>query len=234
MTCSQDKLPFDVVLTPNHSDNLIVFAHGAGANMHHEYMVDMSDKLMRLGFQVCRFNFLYMQANMQDGKRRPPDRAPKLLSHFEQVLLSLFDQREAGTLSFTRIILVGKSMGGRMAAMLTSDEYTHVDPRATKAIELVSGIVCLGYPFIPLSGGEPRLLPLQKNSLPILIVQGERDKFGNKVQVPLWDLGERVTTHWLADGDHSFTPRKSSGYTVEQNRQNAVQRIAQFINENLA
>ncbi|WP_352340112.1 alpha/beta family hydrolase, partial [Psychrobacter sp. 16-MNA-CIBAN-0192] len=72
---------------------------------------------------MYRFNFLYMQANMQDGKRRPPDRAPKLLAHYEQVLLDIQQKMALGLINCQRIILMGKSMGGRMSAILTSSDH---------------------------------------------------------------------------------------------------------------
>jgi predicted alpha/beta-hydrolase family hydrolase len=219
----------DFLLQGSKSDTLIVFAHGAGANMHHQYMTSMTDKLIAQGYQVYRFNFLYMQANMQDGKRRPPDRAPKLLAHYEQVLLDIQQKMALGLINCQRIILMGKSMGGRMSAILTSSDHQLQQPLITDVANKISAIVCLGYPFIPLKGGEPRLAPIQHNSIPMLIVQGERDKFGDLQQVPNWALGEHAEVCWIGDGDHSLQPRKSSGYTLEGNLNHAIENIRQFI-----
>ncbi|MGX9462495.1 alpha/beta fold hydrolase [Shewanella sp. A14] len=232
MNCSPDStfmLAKDSLLQGPKSDTLIIFSHGAGANMHHEFMVNMTDKLIEKGFQVYRFNFLYMQANMQDGKRRPPDRAPKLLGHFEQVLVDVNDKIQQGLINPKRIILMGKSMGGRMSAILTSNEHKFESTVAKTLASKITAVVCLGYPFIPLKGGEPRLIPIQTNPLPLLIVQGERDKFGHYHQVPLWQLSEQTQLCWINDGDHSLQPRKSSGYTLEGNLRLAVARIEQFV-----
>ena len=232
MSCLPDNEPVlarDYILQGPISDTLIIFAHGAGANMHHEYMVSMTDKLIAQGYQVYRFNFLYMQANMQDGKRRPPDRAPKLLAHYEQVLLDVQQKMALGLINCRRIVLMGKSMGGRMSAILTSSDHQFQQPIIADVINKIAAVVCLGYPFIPLKGGEPRLMPIQHNPLPMLIVQGERDKFGDLQQLPTWDLGEHVDVCWIGDGDHSFKPRKSSGYTLEGNLNTAVAYINQFI-----
>ncbi|GGP59418.1 alpha/beta fold hydrolase [Shewanella saliphila] len=232
MNCLPDsptELAQDYVLQGAKSDTLIIFAHGAGANMHHEFMVNMSDKLVKNGFQVYRFNFLYMQANMQDGKRRPPDRAPKLLTHLEQVLIDVGEKIKQGLINPKRIVLIGKSMGGRMSAILTSAEHVFLSAQAKDIAAKIAAVVCLGYPFIPLKGGEPRLSPIQTNPLPILIVQGERDKFGGREQVPSWPLSENTSIYWIGDGDHSLQPRKSSGYTLEGNLQQASDGISQFI-----
>lgn len=224
----------DFILQGPHSDTLVIFAHGAGANMHHEFMVNMSEKLVNAGFQVYRFNFLYMQANMQDGKRRPPDRAPKLLNHFEQVLLDVADKIKQGLINPKRIVVMGKSMGGRMSAILTSAEHVFLSAQAKDVAANICAVVCLGYPFVPLKGGEPRLSPIQTNPLPILIVQGERDKFGGREQVPSWSLSENTSICWIGDGDHSLQPRKSSGYTLEGNLQQACDSICQFIGSKVA
>lgn len=224
----------DFILQGPKSDTLIIFAHGAGANMHHEFMVNMSDKLVNAGFQVYRFNFLYMQANMQDGKRRPPDRAPKLLNHFEQVLLDVADKIKQGLINPKRIVVMGKSMGGRMSAILTSTEHVFLSAQAKDVAANICAVVCLGYPFVPLKGGEPRLSPIHTNPLPILIVQGERDKFGGREQVLSWSLSENTSICWIGDGDHSLQPRKSSGYTLEGNLQQACDSICQFIGSKIA
>ena len=45
---------------PVDSDTLILLAHGAGANMHHAFMQQLTQSLVAKGFAVYRFNFLYM------------------------------------------------------------------------------------------------------------------------------------------------------------------------------
>nr|WP_237732779.1 alpha/beta fold hydrolase [Shewanella schlegeliana] len=189
---------------------MIILAHGAGANMCHEFMADMANALS-VDATVVRFNFPYMRANAIDGKRRPPDRAPKLIADYALQLSILKQQFKP-----KKVYLVGKSMGGRMSAILA--ESLKVD-----------GVVCLGYPFIPLSGGEPRLEPIEKCLVPLMVIQGERDKFGHKGLVDTWPVMKSVQLHWLTDGDHSFKPRKSSGATLEANLGQAVSLIKDFI-----
>ena len=211
MNCSPADYLFDSA--PN-ADTLLIFAHGAGADMQHEFMQSITDLLVAEGFAVLRFNFPYMQKRAEDGKRRPPDRAPKLLAHFEQVL-----QHAQQTYDFQRIFLLGKSMGSRMATMLAGESL----PSAIK------GVISLGYPFLPKGKTEPRLDAVNDCQLPLLIVQGERDSFGTRQQLGEWSLPAAVAVQFITDGDHSFTPRKSAGVSTTQNYQQAVQAIVAFV-----
>ncbi|WP_227006707.1 alpha/beta family hydrolase [Shewanella donghaensis] len=235
ITTMNETLEIESILQGKPSKTLVVLAHGAGANMHHEYMVEVANGLVAIGYQVLRFNFLYMQANMQDGKRRPPDRAPKLLKHFTAVLNELEVSITANELAVDNIVLMGKSMGGRMAAtLLTDDELIINDELVSLSAplkNLIKGCVCLGYPFVPLKGGEPRLDPLNNGTLPIMVVQGERDKFGGIGEIPQWDLNKKIKLSWITDGDHSFKPRKSSGTTLSANLQHCITVCDEFITE---
>jgi len=208
-------LPSECLVDGKPHDTLIIFTHGAGANMHSDFMQEMAKGLAAkggdLGIGVLRFNFPYMRANAIDGKRRPPDRAPKILKDFNIHIKAI---REA--YAPKKIILLGKSMGGRMGAILA--EETAVD-----------AVICLGYPFIALKGGEPRLAPIEACRAPLCVIQGERDKFGAKGQVELWPVMNKVKLHWLTDGDHSFKPRKSSGTTQEANLALAMSHCIEFI-----
>ncbi|WP_434086852.1 alpha/beta fold hydrolase [Shewanella psychrotolerans] len=193
------------------SDTLILLAHGAGANMNHAFMTEMASGLAGKGMNVVRFNFPYMRNNAIDGKRRPPDRAPKLLMDF---ILHIEAVRQH--FKPVRLILMGKSMGGRMAAMVASEA-------------LVDGVICLGYPFVPPKGGEPRFEPIANSKAPLLVIQGERDKFGAKGEVETWLAPYSAQLAWLTDGDHSFVPRKSSGTTQAANLEQAISHSVSFI-----
>ncbi|MGR6501541.1 alpha/beta fold hydrolase [Shewanella sp. Koi 1] len=212
---NEDVVPSAYVLEGEPSETLILFAHGVGANRDSDFMCQIAAGLVANGFQVMRFNFPYMQANAVDGKKRPPDRAPKLLTCFSEMLDVAHAQPEV-----KRVVLMGKSMGGRMAALLACDSV-----QASR----IDRVICLGYPFIPLKGGEPRLEPLNDCQVPVLVLQGERDKFGGKMQIPSWPLKRDIQIEYLADGDHSFVPRKSSGTTEAANLAFAVDLSTKFI-----
>ncbi|MFT6284620.1 MAG: putative alpha/beta-hydrolase family hydrolase [Arenicella sp.] len=190
-----------------------VFAHGAGAGQDSEFMQLMTQGIAKNNINVLRFNFAYMQLAEELGKRRPPDRADKLLMHFKAVLSEI----DSGF----PIFIGGKSMGGRMASMLL-DESTAV------------GCVCMGYPFHSPGKLETlrteHLLAINK---PVLILQGERDTFGTRQEVDKYNLSAQVHLNFLADGDHSFKPRKASGFTLEDNLNLAIKNTVQFIKTNI-
>ncbi|WP_261881991.1 alpha/beta fold hydrolase [Vibrio pelagius] len=191
-----------------HSQYTFVFAHGAGAGMDHEFMQSVAKGLAFKGIRVIRFNFPYMIKRAEDGKRRPPDRAPKLLEAYQEVI----EQVDAQTL-----VIGGKSMGGRMASHLSDHDK-------------VAGVACLGFPFHP--PGKPDKYKgehLAELSKACLILQGERDTFGKREEFPAFNLSDSVSVEFIPDGDHSFKPRKSSGHTEQQNIALAVEKLAKFI-----
>jgi hypothetical protein len=141
-------------------------------------------------------------------KRRPPDRAPILHETWIHVVRSL---------NTGRLVIGGKSMGGRIASLIADDAG-------------VSGLVCLGYPFHPT--GKPHRLRtehLRTLHTPTLIVQGECDALGNKDEVSGYDLSSQIEIRWLPDGDHSFKPRKASGRTAEENWQDGIELVDAFV-----
>jgi predicted alpha/beta-hydrolase family hydrolase len=91
------------------------------------------------------------------------------------------------------------------------------------------GLVCLGYPFHP--PGKPeqlRTAHLAALRTPTLVVQGTRDPFGTPDEVAGYALSPAIRVHWIADGDHSLVPRKSSGRTRRDALDEAIAEIAAF------
>ena len=50
-------------------------------------------------------------------------------------------------------------------------------------------------------------------------------------EVAAYPLSPAIRVHWLADGEHSFEPRKSSGRTFEENLAEALEVFAAFVEE---
>lgn len=198
---------------PENADTKLVLAHGAGQGMASPFMEQIAQLLAGEQLQVIRFNFPYMQEQLRNGRKRPPDREKKLLEAWRDMLTLVRAQLP------DKLLIGGKSMGGRMASLL-ADELR------------VDGLICLGYPFHP-PGRPERLRTQHLASLrtPALICQGERDSFGRRDEVGDYDLSSKIQLCWLADGDHSFKPRKSSGLTLEQNLERAAKAILHFIGE---
>lgn len=192
--------------------NLVLLAHGAGAGMDHPFMTQFAQALAGGEIALIRFEFPYMIRARNEGKRRPPDRLPKLTECYQSWIEALAD-------SGRRLFLAGKSMGGRVATVCGAEAP-------------VAGVIALGYPFHPVGKSEPekwRWEPVHACACPMLILQGERDSFGSKAELSQHTLPENVTLHYLPDGDHSFVPRKMSGVTEQQNLARAAELARAFI-----
>ncbi|MBU0901101.1 dienelactone hydrolase family protein [Pseudomonas sp. MIL19] len=189
----------------------LILAHGAGAPMDSEFMQHMAQNLVACGVALLRFEFAYMAARRQDGKKRPPNPQAQLLEQWREVYHQV-RQQVAGPLA-----IGGKSMGGRMASLL-ADELS------------VDALVCLGYPFYAVGKPEkPRVAHLAELKTPTLIIQGERDALGNRQTVEGYALSGAIKLHWLTAGDHDLKPLKSSGFTHSQHLLSAAEAIAAFI-----
>jgi predicted alpha/beta-hydrolase family hydrolase len=193
---------------PAKSATTIVLAHGAGAGMDTPFMEYFAEGLAKLGVRVVRFEFPYMAQRRKGGTKRPPDREKVL----RETWLEVIDK-----LRGVRLVIGGKSMGGRIASLIADE---------TDA----AGLVCLGYPFHPT--GKPtqtRIEHFEAIKTPTLIVQGTRDPFGTRDEVADYPLAASVHLHWLEDGDHSFKPRKASGRSEAENWQEALAAIYSFV-----
>ena len=193
---------------PAGAGDLILLAHGAGAPMDSPFMAAFAEGLARHGAEVVRFEFPYMAQRRHGGGRRPPDRAPVLLEFWRQVVERFPDRQP---------VLVGKSLGGRMASLIADEVCAR-------------GLVCLGYPFHP--PGRPETLRtdhLAGLKTSSLIVQGSRDALGSCEEVAGYALAPSISLHWAEDGDHSLKPRRKSGRTEAQNWAEAIAAVAAFL-----
>jgi predicted alpha/beta-hydrolase family hydrolase len=189
----------------------LILAHGAGAPMDSPFMDDMAQRLAARGVAVVRFEFAYMAARREDGRRRPPNPQPQLLACWREIH-ALVRQQVTG-----RLAIGGKSMGGRMASLL-ADELG------------VDALVCLGYPFHAVGKADkPRVAHLADLKTPTLIVQGERDPMGDRHTVAGYSLSDAIRVHWLAAADHDLKPLKASGLTHAQHLDSAAQAIEKFL-----
>lgn len=173
---------------------VFIAAHGAGGSMMDRGMTAVTATLRRHGFGVVRFNFLY-----KDRKSGRPDPMPTLMRTFTAVVDRA--RAELGD-RVRRLVIGGRSMGGRAGSMLAADGFT------------ADGLLLLAYPLHP--AGKPEQLRdahLPRISMPVLCFNGTRDALCTP------DIMKRVLTtvrapwemHWLEGADHSFHVLKSSG-----------------------
>ncbi|MEO6462179.1 MAG: alpha/beta family hydrolase [Candidatus Eisenbacteria bacterium] len=172
----------------------VVLGHGEGADMTNAFLCAVHEGLAERGALVLKFDFAYTEAG-----RRAPDPPARLLATYRAAVAWIDAQPAARGLPR---ILCGKSMGGRIAS--------HVAAAGDPA----DGLLFLGYPLHP--AGRPDKLRdahLAQVQAPMLFIAGTRDPLCDlELLAPvLARLGRRATLAVIADGDHSFHVRKSSG-----------------------
>lgn len=200
---------------PETADTTILLAHGAGAAMDSTAMTAATAALSSAGMRVARFEFGYMAARRISGTRKPPPKAELLMGEYRAAILELGAPG--------KLIIGGKSMGGRVASMIADEEHE---------AGRIAGLVCLGYPFHP--PGKPenlRTAHLETLATPALICQGTRDIFGTKEEVSDYTLSPRIEILWLEDGDHDLRPRKAvSGFSVADHMKTMAETVRRWAN----
>lgn len=194
---------------------VLILAHGAGAPADSPFMEELAEALDGERIAVVRFEFPYMQRRRQDGKKRPPDRQPRLLESFRSVLAEV----RAGIGGACPVLIGGKSMGGRMASILAAEDAG------------IDGVVCFGYPFHP--PGKPdnwRIDHFPRIECPLLVVQGTRDPFGKPGEVieRQNELGSCQVV-WLEGGNHDFQPLARQPETRQDLISKAASQVWSFI-----
>jgi len=172
----------------------VILAHGAGADMESPGLVAFHAGLAAAGFLSVRFNFPYKERG-----GRAPDPKGVLEKCFRAVVAQV---RGDAALRAGRIVLGGKSMGGRIASQIVAGG------------EPADGLLFLGYPLHP--AGQPQRLRVdhwERISCPTLFLQGSRDALCrlDLLRPQLERLKARVLLHVIEGGDHSFKVLKSSG-----------------------
>jgi uncharacterized protein len=190
---------------------VFVFAHGAGAPSSHPWMQGWAKKLATLG-KVFPFDYPYMEE-----RRKRPDPLPVLVAAHRAALMEARKSHDGS------VVLIGKSMGGRIGCHLALEEE-------------VTAVICLGYPLCGAGNpGKMRDAVLLESTQPILFVQGTRDSL-----CPL-DLLESVRQKMKAPnqlyvvegGDHSLTVTKgqlkANGETQEDVDARILEKIQEFV-----
>lgn len=168
-------------------DLAFLLAPGAGAASMHPRMQGFRKMLETMG-TVVPFDYAYAREG-----RKSPDRLPKLIETHRAALSQLRASHSGG------IVLVGKSMGGRVGC--------HV-----ALVEPVEAVVCLGYPLCGV--GDPTKLRdevLLSLATPILFVQGTKDRLCplDLLEGVRLKMSARNALHIVEGGDHSLVVGKT-------------------------
>jgi predicted alpha/beta-hydrolase family hydrolase len=161
-------------------DTLLALTHGAGGTYATPSLVAYAEAMAARGTQVVRFNLPYVEV----GKKTPGPQARDEACW--RGIAELLRPHAA------RLLLGGRSYGGRMASHVVADGVA------------CAGLVLLAYPLHP--PGKPERLRaehLERIMAPILFLQGTRDPFADPTllartlaQLP------GATRHRLEGGDH--------------------------------
>lgn len=146
-------------------------------------MAALAQALGDAGFEVIRFNFPY-----RDRDSKLPDPMPVLKASIAATVARVRDER--------KLIIGGRSMGGRAASMLAADGF-HCD-----------ALLLLAYPLHP--AGKPEKLRdahLAQIRVPVLCFNGTRDALCRRdlMEKALENLSWQM--HWLEGAGHSFRAR---------------------------
>jgi predicted alpha/beta-hydrolase family hydrolase len=177
-------------------DFVFVCAHGAGGHKDDKGMLRLARTLEACGVEVVRFNFAYRE----QGSRRP-DPMPVLK---ESIVREVEQARQRGP---RRLLIGGRSMGGRAASMLAAEGFA------------CDGLLLAAYPLHP--AGKPEKLRdahLPDIRCPVLCFNGTRDALCERalMEKALLKVTAPWTQHWLEGADHSFNVLKSSGRTAAE------------------
>ncbi len=188
------------------SDRAVLLAHGAGADMHAATLTSVTDALSAAGIPSLRFQYPYRS----EAKKAP--NPPAVL--FDATRVAAAELARRTKLPPARLVLGGRSMGGRYASMIAAGGM----PKDVGDPVPCLGLLLLGYPLH--AAGKPekeRSDHFARLSMPVLFVSGTSDSLASKEA--LTAAARKVkgprAFHWIESGDHGFKPRKSSGLTVD-------------------
>lgn len=163
--------------------SLLLFP-GAGSSRTHPSFVAIEKAVAPL--RCVREDFAYRKAG-----RKAPDRPPVLLQAVRDAAAPLLATDK-------KLILGGRSMGGRICSMAVGDE---TDPLPS------IGLVLICYPLHP--PGKPESLRVEhfpRLNVPCLFISGTKDAFGSPRELEKWTatIPGAVTHHWLDGKGHDL------------------------------
>jgi predicted alpha/beta-hydrolase family hydrolase len=192
----------------------ILLGHGAGADQLSGFMRMVAGGLTARGCDAMTFNFLYKEQG-----RSVPDPKGRLESCYRAVIDWAINNKQ---LKGNKLVIGGKSMGGRIASQVAAEEGNRV-----------AGLVFLGYPLHP--PGRPDKLRdehLKEIKAPMLFCQGSRDTFGTEDEIKVIIKKHKLPAklYVIESGDHSFKVPKSVK-PQQQVYEDVMDEVARWVRE---
>ena len=161
----------------------LLLTPGAGADRNQSALVCLEEVLTPHGIVVDRMDFPYRKEG-----RKAPDRPTKLIAAVNEGVEDL--RRRV-----PRLVLGGRSMGGRMCSMAVAEGLS------------ADALVLISYPLHP--PGKPEKLRTEHFpdiKVPCLFVSGTRDAFGrpDELEAATEAIPGAVTHRWIEGGDHGL------------------------------
>jgi len=172
----------------NKPDRAVLLTPGASAGRDQLALVAVEKALAPV--PVERMDFPYRTAG-----RKSPDKAPVLIDAVREGAAALATR---AALAPERVVLGGRSMGGRMCSMAVAEGLPAL------------GLALISYPLHP--PGRPeraRTEHLPALDVPCLFVSGTRDAFGtvDELTAATKAVPGPVTHVWIEGGDHGLRGR---------------------------
>jgi uncharacterized protein len=157
----------------------LILGHGAGGGIEAPDLVAATDSAVPEGFTVALVEQPYRVAG-----RRSPATAKRL----DEAWLAVIEHLRGGDLANLPLVVGGRSLGARVACRT-------VDQTDAQAV------LCLAFPLEPPSRGDKppqsRLPELDAVRVPVLVVQGESDRFGMPPEGPKREVARVPGDHGL-------------------------------------
>jgi predicted alpha/beta-hydrolase family hydrolase len=162
----------------------LVLGHGAGGGVESADLLAVTAGAAAAGWRVVRVEQPWRAA----GKRIAP--APPRLDEGWRAVLERF--RDGGRLEGP-LVLGGRSAGARVACRSAAEQGA-------------AGVLALAFPLHPPGRPEKsRADELTAVSVPLLVVQGERDAMGRPAEVAAALTGRTSASVYEVPGDHALT-----------------------------
>ena len=138
----------------------LVLGHGAGGGVEAPDLIAARDAALGAGYTVALVEQPYRVAG-----RRSPAPAKRL----DEAWITVIEQLRAAELQGLPLVVGGRSLGARVACRTLQETGGEA-------------VLCLAFPLVPPRRGDKppqsRLPELEAVPLPVLVVQGESDRFG--------------------------------------------------------
>jgi predicted alpha/beta-hydrolase family hydrolase len=188
----------------------VILGPGAGGTRNTPQLLGVAAFLDPGRYTTVLFNFPY-----QEARRKFPDPAGVLEETVARVA-----EYARHDLHATKVVLGGRSMGGRMASQA-----------AAKGLAC-DGLAFLAYPLHP-PGQEAKLRDahLGEIRVPMLFLQGTRDEFArlDLLKATVERLGVNAQLVLFEDADHSFKTPRGAALNSRQTEAAVLARLGQWL-----